>query len=205
MMNQIENKCNNKKCPQWKTCCRLPTEYQVRHDTDILFYGIGAGKKEEELKRPFVGPAGRRLKYIIKWVMDNHGPFTFALSNNVRFHPKDEKGRDRAPTKEEMDICINHLTDDILYLLPSAIMPLGLVAYNTFIDDRPAKSVAEMHGKVRYDVFGDMLYVGTYHPSWIIRQVGSGIGSNFPTDQDKILIKDISDTIDLIRKREQRG
>lgn len=141
-----------------------------------MIFGMGAGKDEERLRRCFVGRAGKYMRQIIKHLWDNvTGPFNLAISNNVRFHPMDPYGKDREPTREEIDYCIGYLENDIESLDPRVIIPVGINASRTFLtlDDNITMSrLRTMNFEMRIGTKVRQIKP-TYHPSFLCRTYGS--------------------------------
>lgn len=184
------------KCPHFGVPCSATSTVLIQnreHDdsTDILFVGQGAGKSEDiNLSRgnldrePFVGRAGKYLRDIMMhiWTYEvslNTGP-NIAFSNNVRCHPMDSNGKDRAPTREEIDRCIPYLIDDIVSLQPRFIITLGKSATCSFFPELKNLSMGQLRSKVRAKVLttrrGKTInpdFIATYHPSYLCRNYGS--------------------------------
>jgi DNA polymerase len=140
-----------------------------------MIFGMGAGKDEEKLQRCFVGRAGKYMRQIIKHLWDSSSTFNLAISNNVRCHPMDEKGKDREPTRQEIDMCLDHLVNDIMLLNPRVIVPVGRNAARTFMilpEDTP---MSEIHGREFIVGVGgkERVIIPTYHPSFLCRSYGS--------------------------------
>lgn len=188
----------------------LPTEY-YKHDThgvDILFFGMGAGKKDEALRRPFSGPAGKRLRQIINHIWSTT-KFNVAFSNNVRFHPIDSNGKDRPPTTEEINRCKHHLEHDIIAIMPRVIVPLGKSAYQTLYPTYNG-SVARMNGKkdlislLHKQTLLEFKVMGTFHPSWIIRDPQVNRNGPFTiSEKDIILITAITGALEYANEKER--
>jgi uracil-DNA glycosylase family 4 len=166
-------------CPYSTTCCQVPTEvimHEGRSGIDIFIFGMGAGKDEEKQKRCFVGRSGKYMRSIIKHIWDQRSVFNLAISNNVRFHPMDENGKDREPTPIEISRCVRILLNDIANLNPKVIIPVGKNALSTLIDigSSPMK---DLRGHL-YEVTlqGREYHVlPTWHPSYLTRQYGKFI------------------------------
>jgi len=189
----IEVDCQNTTCPQFHTCCKLPTEVISDTDTvDILFYGQGAGYVEESKLKPFVGPAGKRLRQLINHAWTEIGEFSVALTNNVRCHPIGANNKDRAPNDIEITECRGHLIKDIQKLSPKLIIPVGNSAMSTFFED--GKTMSNMHGKIveKKNVLKQPLKImPTYHPSYIIRRHGTKFNSKKLESMDSIFMADM--------------
>lgn len=177
--------CNKQDCPYFSSCDMTSTEV-IRHDgregIDILIFGMGSGKEESKLKRCFVGRAGKYMRSIIQHMWNQSGVFNIALSNNVRFHPMDENGKDREPTVEEISRCLPFLEYDIINLQPRAIVPVGRNATSTlqFIGDTAMGKLRGRpfeHSILYSTVIGRMVcstkIVPTWHPSYLCRSYGS--------------------------------
>jgi DNA polymerase len=197
----LEFQCT-KTCPYNSTCCRVPTEvikHEGREGIDILIFGMGAGKDEEKQKRCFVGRAGKYMRSIIKYLWDSPevGVFNIALSNNVRFHPMDEFGKDREPTQEEINRCISFLEDDITRLNPKAIVPVGknatLSILKIFCPSMTALRGYENVVKVNEI---DRIVIPTWHPSFLCRNYGS-FDPTKNNKYDKEFIADILKALEL--------
>lgn len=187
--------CTSENCSHFSTCCRLPTEvYTIENSPKtVMFLGMGAGSREEKLKRPFVGPAGERLRQIIKQVWDDKGYFNPIFANTVRCHPKDSNGRDRPPTDEEMGHCGQYIWKDIEETMPNIIIPVGISSSCFLISSFANSSMAKIHGKVKDALSPKSIVfktIPTYHPSFVIRSHGRGTFS-LDNKWDKVVYEDI--------------
>ena len=186
-------------CPYSSFCCRVPTEvitHEGRTGIDILIIGQGAGKDEERLRRCFVGRSGKYMRAIIKHIWDRGEIFNLAISNNVRFHPMDEDGKDREPTKEEMNRCFIHLKNDINTLLPKSIITVGRNATSTFMEIGTTP-MGKLRGRpfIKSLAFPDNFVhqytiIPTWHPSYLCRSYGSFVPDSNNL-YDKQFIQDI--------------
>lgn len=200
MGNKIPVNCSTKSCPVYSKCCFLPTEYYLSDSgkVHILFVGQGGGTDERKQKRPFVGKAGVRLRSIVFYLRNKlKMKFGVAFSNTIRDNPEGN----RPPAFDEVKCCMPYLYRDIVSLKKlglNLIVPLGVSAKRTIIPS----SLTSMsdHGSVYYtwgDNFGKMLCVPTYHPSFLLRTMGSKFKiSENPQgnkkDYNKIAADDIS-------------
>ncbi|MCK9429356.1 MAG: hypothetical protein M0R17_05090 [Candidatus Omnitrophica bacterium] len=176
----LEKECPAK-CQYIYNCDRLPTEVIKHNDKqiDILFYGIGSGVRESELKQAFVGPAGCYLRSVIKHLWDTYKIFNIALTNNVRNHPLDSNNRNREPTLDEISLCKHHLEHDIDRLKPKVIIPLGRCAASTFYNFGDL-GIGKIRGSIYPIRINDVKYqyLPTYHPSFLLRTYGKFIPAN---------------------------
>lgn len=180
-------------CSKSSSCLKGPTElYMFDRTKDwIMIVGQGHGKIEEIKRRPFVGPSGKRLREIISHIWKQTGKFNIAFSNNVRFHPTDSSGKDRAPFDEEIDQCVIHLKNDVARIKPKLIFAAGMSATTTLIGMED-HSMAHIHGlSFTSDEFFGNRVVPIYHPSYVIRKAGREFDPLNPTNEDNLLIDDI--------------
>jgi len=104
----------------------------------ILLIGQAPGIKEGDLKRPFAWTAGKNM---FKW-FDSIGLSERKFRNNVymsavcRCYPgKNIKGTgDRVPSESEIKKCSKWLDDEISFLKPKLIIPVGKLAISQFIN-----------------------------------------------------------------------
>lgn len=165
--------CINSSCVYFSSCDMLPTEINIidENSKTIMFVGMGAGKVESAKKMPWVGPAGKYLRSIIKSMWQENILFNIALTNNVRFHPLYTSGKDRPPTDNEIKTCIPILYRDIKSIKPHAIMTMGINATNSLDSNTIGKSMSILCGKrIERD---SLIIVPCYHPSFLTRTYGS--------------------------------
>lgn len=136
---------------------------------EIVFVGEAPGAEEEKLRKPFVGPAGRKLDQVLKAMgLDRDQVY---ISNVVKFRPKMGDGRfqgarNRPPSQEEMASCLPFLRAEIEVVRPRVLVALGRTAAEGLLERGGA--IAAFRGQV-HD-FGGLPVVVTYHPSYLLRQ-----------------------------------
>lgn len=179
-------------CPHKDTPCSAVSTVIVStaeyEDIDIFFFGQGAGKDEDininrgnTDKEPFVGRAGKYLRNMLKYIWENTDHrFNIALSNNVRCHPVDNYGKDRAPTFDEIGRCSHYLFNDLVLLRPKCIVPVGKSAATTLFPEFADNTMGSIRARKRkvtvHNEHGDALEtqsVITYHPSYLCRNYGA--------------------------------
>jgi uracil-DNA glycosylase family 4 len=186
--------CDREECPVFSRCCRLPTELapSVDGSIQILFSGQGGGADERRKIQPFIGRAGKRLRRIVTHVrkkLNKH--IGVAFSNTIRDNPE----ANRAPTSVEEDFCLPFLYGDIKTLKKrglKVVMPLGNYAKKPLIreSNKPISRDRENVYRVCNKIFGDVLMIPTFHPSYLIRNA-STFYEHHPSDLDKMVIDDI--------------
>lgn len=191
-MYYLKPKCKNIDCNYKKDCCKLPTEVHddvVEGEVDIFFVLEAPGKEEEKQGRPVVGKTGTLLRNVVRYLLNNEYGFNFAISNIYRNRPQDEKGNNRAPTKDEVNTCKKHILRDIRKLKPKVIVCLGSTSFG-FIHGENPSSIFMESGKLREEVQIDkntVATIATPHPSWCSRNDPNTLGFIYRAVKNSIL------------------
>lgn len=201
-MKYIKIKCEKTECPAHHKCCFLPTEIDPTPDNriHILFVGQGGGSVEREEKRPFMGVAGKRLRFLVESIREkSKEPLGVAYSNVIRDNPD----FNRVPAEMELKSCLPFLFRDIKGLQKlglKVIIPLGNAAKLALIEGAP-KIISKDHGilyQVPHDECGVLSMVPTYHPSYLIRMSRKLDVRRLPKF-DALFIKDLIKAIKYAR------
>lgn len=111
----------------------------------LMLIGEAPGEQEALQGRPFVGKAGKNLSAFLEVLGLERSQLY--VSNVVKFRPTkvSAAGRlvNRPPSKEERDVFRPWLMEEIRIIRPDALVTLGNVALQAFIDD----TVGHLHGK----------------------------------------------------------
>ena len=138
--------------------CTVPGEGKAE-SPDIMFIGEGPGAEEDAQGRPFVGKAGQLLGKMIEAM--GYSREEVFIGNVVKCRPPNN----RKPMKEEMDLCMPYLRQQIGLTQPKIIVGLGGTAMEGLLG-RPV-SITRMRG-VWQDYNGIKL-MPTFHPSYLLR------------------------------------
>lgn len=104
----------------------------------VMFIGEAPGQREDELKRPFVGPAGQFLDELLATIgLKREDVY---ITNVVKFRPPNN----RDPLPEEKEACLPWLKAEIALIKPRVISPLGRHALTQFF---PKLNITAAHGK----------------------------------------------------------
>lgn len=126
----------------WKGCNLGKTANAVLGEgsptAQIMFIGEAPGQREDELGRPFVGPAGQLLSELLQSIGLRREDVY--ISNVVKYRPPGN----RDPTPEEKEQCMPWLKKEIAILRPRVICPLGRHALGHFFS---TLSITAVHGK----------------------------------------------------------
>ena len=126
---------------------------------DIMFVGEGPGAEEDALGRPFVGKAGKLLDKMIE-AMGYHRDEIY-IANVVKCRPP----ANRKPQREEMDLCLPYLRQQIRLIRPRVIVGLGGTAMEGLLG-KPV-GITRMRG-IWQECQGIKL-MPTFHPSYLLR------------------------------------
>lgn len=147
-----------KLCPLYQTGTRgVPGEGNP--DAAIMFIGEGPGQKEDELGRPFVGPAGQLLEELLHHIGLSRNDVYIA--NVIKHRPPGN----RDPLPDELEACWPYLKRQIAVIEPKVIVLLGRHALERFL---PGKTISQVRGKA-YRV-GTTVYFAMYHPAAALYQ-----------------------------------
>ncbi len=88
---------------------------------------------EDDIQRlPMLGDGGRAVRHHIE---TTGGGVRYAFAHVVRCRSKDDNKKWRAPTPQEVDICGQHILDDIRTLKPKVVVLMGAIALMTLNPD----------------------------------------------------------------------
>ena len=124
-------------------------------NTEVMFIGEAPGKREDELKRPFVGPAGKFLDELLESIGFKREDVY--ISNVVKFRPPNN----RDPTPEEKEQCMPWVQMEIALIKPKVIVPLGRHALGHFFTKL---NMTSAHGKP-HKLTDDVTVFPIYHPA----------------------------------------
>lgn len=156
-----------------------------------MFIGQGAGEAEERTTRPFQGPAGKLLRSKIKPHLESKN-LNIILDNTIRARPLDEKGKNRAPTENELQFCLDHVWERINEFKPEIIVPLGASATGSMIPKLKKIPIGKVRG-ISYSHCG-FTFFPTYHPAAILH-AGE---EELKTKLEKTMCNDINTAVTAI-------
>ena len=128
-------------------------------DARIMFIGEAPGWHEDQLGRPFVGPAGKFLDELLASIGLRREQVYIA--NVIKCRPT--ANRDPLPT--EIQNCRQWLERQIELIHPKMIVTLGRYSMAMFF---PGKSISKIHGMAQKQ--GDTIYYAMYHPAAALHQ-----------------------------------
>ncbi len=125
----------------------------------IMLVGEGPGAQEDELGRPFVGPAGQLLDRILAAAGLQREELY--ITNVVKCRPPGN----RAPDADEVQTCRPILAAQIKIIRPRIIVCLGAVATRALI--APGASITRLRGQ--WITRAGIHFLPTFHPTALLR------------------------------------
>ena len=135
----------------------VPGEGQEK--VTLLFIGEAPGWHEDQQGRPFVGPAGQFLDYLLASIDLKRDQVYIA--NVIKCRPPGN----RDPLPGEIQTCSKWLNQQIKLIKPKMIVTLGRYSMARYF---PNESIGKVHGKVKKQ--DDMIYYAMYHPAAALHQ-----------------------------------
>lgn len=139
------------------------------HEAKIMLVGEAPGAKEIEMKKPFVGQAGKNLEEFIN-ILEIERKDLY-ITNTVKIRPykvNEKTGRksNRPPNKEEIKRYMPILFEEIHIIEPNLVVSLGNHALKVLSENKKI-AIGEAHGSLIKTEKGFNLFP-LYHPASII-------------------------------------
>lgn len=133
----------------------------------IMIVGEAPGTEEDLKKMPFIGKAGQKLDMLLSRAGIHRSQVY--LTNATRCFPRLRTIEGfRAPHFEEGQSCLSYLEQEIAFVKPNIIVPIGSVALQALMGTKKAK-ITEFRGKeVWLDKYNVKCFP-TFHPSAVLR------------------------------------
>jgi DNA polymerase len=124
-----------------------------------MFIGEAPGWHEDQLGRPFVGPAGKFLDELLASIGLRREQVYIA--NVIKCRPQGN----RDPLPMEIQNCRKWLEHQIELIHPKMVVTLGRYSMAMFF---PGKSISKIHGTAQKQ--DDIIYYAMYHPAAALHQ-----------------------------------
>lgn len=154
-----------RRCPLWRNATQTVFGEGARRR--LMLVGEQPGDVEDELGRPFAGPAGRLLRTLLEEA--GLGKRELYLTNAVKHFKWRPQGKRRIhdkPTWSEVDACGHWLTLELAAVRPRLVACLGATAAGALFG-RSAR-VGKLRGRPLELADGTPALV-TIHPSAVLR------------------------------------
>lgn len=123
-------------------------------ESPVIFIGEAPGKVEDEVGRPFVGPAGKLLEEGLNQIGWNRDDIF--ITNIVKCRPPSN----RDPLPEEVAEHKPFLEAELALIQPQLIVLLGRHALHWFLPDL---QISQVHGTAKR--LGNQIFFPVYHPA----------------------------------------
>jgi DNA polymerase len=147
----------------------------------LCIVGEAPGEDEDLQGIPFVGRSGNLLdKTLTEAGLDVSKDIY--VCNIIKCRPP----KNRKPTEDECNTCINYLEEQLKIVSPKVIVALGNTALSGLLPFDGG--ITKLHGK--FFKRGDVLVMPCYHPSYVLRNGSSGpIYNEFKQDLQSAINK----------------
>jgi DNA polymerase len=133
----------------------------------ILLLGEVPGDEEDNVGRPFVGPAGRLLDNVLEEVgLSRDEVYVTNAVKHFRWEPRGKRRLHKKPSWRQIEACRPWLMAEILVVEPEVIVCLGATAAQTMLS-RGFRITKDRGKFFKSDHAAWMM--ATYHPSAILR------------------------------------
>lgn len=134
-------------------------------DSPLAIVGEAPGAREDELRRPFVGPSGGLLSRELHLAgIDREHCY---ITGAVKCRPiRPGTSANRSPTKQEVEAWRSILLSQLEIIAPKVILCLGATAASVLIHAR--FSMTEERGQW-FEGPNGIRTMATYHPAYIMR------------------------------------
>ena len=156
---------------------------------DVMFIGEGPGAVEDELGRPFVGPAGQLLEKMLASIGLSRSDVYIA--NIVKCRPPFNAD----PLPQYAEKCMPYLRSQIAFIRPKVLVLLGKVPTRFILGEEG--SMSGLHGKIFRK--GAFYIMPTYHPSALLRSENL----KRPAWEDLKALRRLLDDISGVQKSDQ--
>jgi uracil-DNA glycosylase family 4 len=132
-------------------------------DAEIMLIGEAPGAEEDRLGKPFVGRSGQLLDRMLAAIgLDRSKVY---IANSVPWRPPGN----RAPSPEEMELCLPFLHRQVELVAPKLVVTLGGSAMQTVF--KTTAGIIKMRGKWQEVSIGNHATDGmpTLHPAYLLR------------------------------------
>ena len=133
----------------------------------LMIVGEQPGDVEEQLSRPFVGPAGKLLRAHLEDAgIDQRAAFITNAVKHFKFTQRGKRRLHQSPTAKEIDICRWWVDGERELIKPRVVLALGASAARSMLGK--TVSVQKERSRAHLLADGTELWI-TIHPSYLLR------------------------------------
>lgn len=163
------------RCGLYRKCQSPRMEPTGKGRKRVLILAEAPGENEDKRGIQLVGNAGEELIGLLSRIKVNMRKDCW-LDNTLRCRPTDEHGKNRKPTKQEIDCCRPNLRKLLLELKPNVVIPLGEAAVRDIValawKDGEVDDISTWAGRQIPSIALNTWICPTYHPSFLVRAKG---------------------------------
>ncbi len=138
----------------------------------MMVVGEQPGDVEEQLGRPFVGPAGKLLRVHLEEAgIDEARAYVTNAVKHFKFVPRGKRRLHQSPTAGEIDTCRWWVESERKIVRPKLVLALGASAARSLLGK--TVSVQKVRGEPLALEDGSELWITT-HPSYLLRLQDDG-------------------------------
>ncbi|WP_297372208.1 uracil-DNA glycosylase [Acidocella sp.] len=136
-------------------------------DAKLIIIGEAPGAEEDRAGRPFVGPAGQLLDKMLASIgLDRTA---VRIINTVPWRPPGN----RAPTENEITLCLPFLHRQIALIAPRGLLALGAVAAKALLPREAGSGIRRLRGSWKQaeidGLSAPLPCLPSYHPAYLLR------------------------------------
>lgn len=136
----------------------------------LMLVGEQPGDKEDQIGRPFVGPAGRVLDEALeKADIPRDQVYVTNAVKHFKWEPRGKRRMHAKPNMTEVHACHGWLEAELAIVKPSVLVCLGATAAAAIFGS--GYKLMENRGRVSTDSQWAERVVATYHPSALLRMM----------------------------------
>lgn len=150
-----------KNCNKCKLCQKRKNIVfgEGNENAKIMFIGEEPGADEDNQGEPFVGKAGQLMNKAFDIVGIERNEVY--ITNVIKCRPPNN----REPEKDEVQVCINYLRNQVIIVKPKIIVLLGRIALQNILGNE--YKITSMRGK--WIEKKGIFYISTWHPAALLR------------------------------------
>jgi DNA polymerase len=155
-----------RRCDLWQKATQaVPGEGPRR--APLLLVGEQPGDEEDRIGRPFVGPAGNLLRWLLAEArIDPAATYLTNAVKHFRFEMRGSRRLHKTPSQREWEACNVWLRQEIESVQPRVIVTLGTTALRAVIGEKLAIVTARERSLVSLE---GTPVIATYHPAAVLR------------------------------------
>jgi uracil-DNA glycosylase len=156
---ELHQKWHEKNDCKLKALATQPVFGDGNPKSKIVFIGEAPGKDEDIQGKPFVGRAGKFLNEMLEIIGMKRSDIY--ITNTVKYRPPNN----RDPEPDEIEECLPWLIEELNFIKPDIIIPLGRHAMMRFF---PTEMISRVHGKLLHKKIKNIpteYFFPLYHPA----------------------------------------